>query len=102
MDVDGLTLVLAEIVAERHRQDEKFPDQHDLPDGTGGPNSRMVADLARSQCESAGAAVTWKHILCEEYAEATAESERRKLRAELIQVAAVAVKWLQYLDRRKS
>lgn len=102
MNTDRLALALAEIVRERHAQDEKFPDQHDLPDGTGGDHARTIASIARSQCEAASAEhkTTWKDILREEYAEAMAETEQAKLRAELIQVAAVCVKWIEWIDRR--
>lgn len=93
-------MILAEIARERDAQDIKFPNQGDLPDGTGGEHSRMVANMARWQCQEMGAAVTWKAILREEYAEAMAEEDPAKLRAELIQVAAVCVKWIEYLDRR--
>ena len=97
----AIACINEEIVFERIRQEEKFPDQGDLPDGTGGEHSRMVARMARHQCEDMGAAVTWKAILREEYAEAMAEEETAKLRAELIQVAAVCVKWIEHLDRRQ-
>ena len=96
----GRAVVLADINAERNRQDEKWGENCDHPDGTGGHNAQMVARLAQSQCDNAGAGVTWKHILCEEYAEAMAEDDRDKLRYELIQTAAVIVSWVEALDRR--
>lgn len=94
--------VLDEVATERQRQDAKFPDQKDLPDGTGQDHSATVARIARAACDEAakGGRLTWRHILCEEYAEAMAETELPKLRAELVQVAAVAVKWIEWLDRR--
>lgn len=102
MDTERTTMVLNEVFAERERQEAKFPDQHDLPDGTGQDHSAVVAKIARAACDEAHKAgrLTWRHILCEEYAEAVAEVDRDKLRAELIQVAAVAVKWVEWLDRR--
>jgi hypothetical protein len=42
----------------------------------------------------------WVDILEEEVAEAAAESDPAKLRAELVQVAAVAVAWIEAIDRR--
>ncbi len=102
MNAEETTLVLNDVFAERERQEAKFPDQSDLPDGTGTEHSKTVADLARSACDDAARCktLTWKHILREEYAEAMAETELPKLRKELIQVAAVAVKWVEWLDRR--
>ncbi|MBF8186936.1 NUDIX domain-containing protein [Nonomuraea sp. K274] len=73
-----------------------------LPDGTGGEGTVTGADLARLETETAAAngVLTWRHILAEEVFEAFAESDPGSLRAELIQVAAVAVKWVQALDHR--
>lgn len=99
---EAIAQINEEIVAERVRQEEKFPDQVDLPDGTGAEHSATVAKIARAACDEAHKAgrVTWRHILCEEYAEAVAEVDRVKLRAELIQVAAVCVKWIEWIDKR--
>lgn len=44
----------------------------------------------------------WDGILLEEVYEALAESDPSKLRAELVQVAAVAVAWIEAIDRRKA
>lgn len=93
--------VLAEVQAERARQDERWgPQNH--PDGTGYPFSRAAADIARSNCQAAAEAgeVTWRLISNEEHAEAMAESDPVKLRAELIQDAAVKVAWIAAIDRR--
>lgn len=46
--------------------------------------------------------LTWWHILREEVFEAAAESDPDKLRAELVQVAAVAVKAIVTLEHRLS
>jgi hypothetical protein len=45
--------------------------------------------------------VTWAHILTEEFYEALAEADPEKLREELVQVAAVAVAWVECLDRMR-
>lgn len=99
----GRAVVLHAIHEERERQDIKFPDQRDLLDGTGGERARSVAATAKAQCDDATAAkrVTWKDVLREEYAEAVAEEDPAKLRAELIQVAAVCIKWIEAIDKRK-
>lgn len=53
---------------------------------------------AHSQNEGGDGTVTWWQILREEVFEASAEDDTEKLRAELIQVAAVAVKMIDALD----
>lgn len=92
--------VLNDVWTERRRQDAKWGEQNH-PDGT----SEMwqpEADLMRRECEEAaqGGQLSWKHILLEEVAEAIAEEDVTKLREELIQVAAVAVAWVEAIDRR--
>jgi hypothetical protein len=42
---------------------------------------------------------SWASILVEEVAEAMLETDRQKIRGELVQVAAVAVKWVEAIDR---
>lgn len=93
--------VLAEVQAERERQDARWGEQNH-PDGTGRPFSRHAANTARANCQAAAEAgeVTWKLISDEEHAEAMAESDPVKLRAELIQDAAVKVAWVAAIDRR--
>ncbi|AGZ38587.1 hypothetical protein [Actinoplanes friuliensis] len=92
--------VLAEVAAERRAQDKKWGLQNH-PDGTG-PAYAAEAALARKECDEAAAtgSLSWRHILLEEVAEATAEDDPEALRRELIQVAAVAVAWAEALDRR--
>ncbi|MFF1544141.1 NUDIX hydrolase [Streptomyces sp. NPDC058291] len=93
--------ILAEVQAERDRQDAKWGEQNH-PDGTGSVHQREAAGLARMECEDAFAAGygTWCHVLFEEVREALAESDPAKLRAELVQVAAVATAWIAAIDRR--
>ncbi|MEU7904252.1 hypothetical protein [Actinoplanes sp. NPDC049118] len=95
-----LAAVLTEIADERRRQDERWgPQNH--PDGTGHWYAADAA-LARKECEEAAetGSLSWRHILLEEVAEATAEAGPENLRRELIQVAAVAVAWAEAIDRR--
>jgi hypothetical protein len=96
-----LTGVLAEIYAERARQDEKWGEQNH-PDGTGNLDQQRYAEFRRKWCQDAfGAGYgTWADVLAEEVAEAEAERDPARLRAELIQVAAVAVAWAEAIDRR--
>lgn len=93
--------VLDEIRAERKAQDAKWGEQNH-PNGTGGISAHFHADVARNDCNRAAAdgRLTWRHILDEEVAEAIAESDPAKLRAELIQVGAVVAAWIEALDRR--
>ena len=103
MSSETLMIILGEVAAERRRQEAKFPNQQ-LPDGTGAEGLRMYADLARATCEQAASdgTLTWWDVLHEEWAEAGAEGDEAQLRAELIQVAAVAVRWIEAIDRRSS
>jgi hypothetical protein len=96
--------VLEEVLHERLKQNEKWGEQSH-PDGTGGALAFEVAEITRRDCEFAFSDVTtdvgtWRHILDEEVAEAFAETEPDKLRAELVQVAAVAAAWIESIDRR--
>jgi predicted house-cleaning noncanonical NTP pyrophosphatase (MazG superfamily) len=97
----SLDRVLADVAAERAAQDAMWGVQ-DLPDGTGAEHA-AAADAAKRDCREAwaGARLTWRHILAEEFHEALAETDPQALRTELIQTAAVAVKWVQALDRRE-
>lgn len=101
LDGDTLANLLVEVWEERERQHAKFGEQNHV-DGTGYAYLREQADKARRESEAAFAAGhgSWRLILREEYREALAESDPAKLRAELIQVAAVAVAWAEAIDRR--
>lgn len=93
------TVALRQIAAERLLQDAKWGEQNH-PDGTGG--NKVTADLARLVCQQAAAdgRLTWRQVLDEEVQEAFAERDPARLRAELVQVAAVAVAWVESIDRR--
>jgi len=93
--------VLQQVLAERIRQDQRWGEQNH-PDGTGNKSQQDYADHARKWREAAfGSGYgTWADVLAEEVAEANAERDPVKLRAELLQVAAVAVAWVEAIDRR--
>ena len=93
--------VLDEVSAERKRQVEKWGVQHHR-DGTGGPGTKAVADIARRITDLAADKdeTSWQMILAEEVYEAFAESDPDKLRVELVQVAAVAASWIEDIDSR--
>ncbi|MFC5183883.1 nucleoside triphosphate pyrophosphohydrolase family protein [Actinomadura harenae] len=98
---EGTRRVLADVARERQAQDAMWGLQ-DFPDGTGLPGSEEEADAAKALVEAnwKSGALTWWQVLHEEVREAAAESEPAKLRTELVQSAAVAVKWVEALDRR--
>jgi len=103
---------------ERAAQHRKW-GQQDHPDGAirlvarinGSPVEWLAEDLeiptaprAKANCDAAARAgrLHWSVILVEEVAEAVdAIGDYEALRAELVQVAAVAVAWIEAIDRRK-
>lgn len=93
--------VLSEVLAERIRQDDRWGEQNH-PDGTGALSQVLEADKAREGCKAAFARGegTWMHVLIEEVFEVFAEEDPSKVRTELLQVAAVAVAWVEAIDRR--
>lgn len=99
--------VLDEVHMERINQDDARGEQN-LPDGTGPASQFMgvpvdkVRELMQNVvnlAEQAGQS-SWLPVLLEEVFEAAAEADVPALRAELVQVAAVAVAWVEALDRR--
>jgi hypothetical protein len=93
--------VLLEVLDERLRQDAHWGER-DHFDGTTSAfkASAEAAKRATDRFAKAGR-VRWRHILDEEVQEAFAEIDPVKLRAELLQVAAVAVAWIECIDRRQ-
>lgn len=91
---------LVNALDEQDRQIEKFGVQSH-PDGTG-DLYRALANILRDTCDKAtqDGGLTWNLILAEEVYEALAESDPAALRAELVQVAAVALSWINDIDSR--
>ena len=105
--------ILTDITLERDRQDAKFgPQRHQ---DSVAPNFDSPEALARwyempteedakynTDTRFARGDGTWADILVEELAEAIAAAFKspEELRAELVQVAAVAVAWIEDLDSR--
>ena len=91
------------VLAERIAQLTRWGVQH-RPDDTGGPELEKAAAEAKTACQMAekhtNGGAGWRLVLAEEVAEAFAETDPGRLRAELIQVAAVAVAWIEDLDTR--
>jgi hypothetical protein len=88
--------ILHEVEKERLLQDAKWGEQHH-PNGTS-ERFEIHAIMAKQDNESS-APTTWWGILKEEMFEAAAETDEVKLREELIQVAAVAVAWIEDIDK---
>ena len=72
------TQVLSEVLGERRFQDEKWGSNRDLDNGTWG---LILGEEVGESCEAA------------------LENDMKHLRRELVQVAAVAVAWIEGLDR---
>jgi len=98
--MDALASFFDAVSEERYAQLKKWGDQRH-PDGTS-EDLKGLADTARrtTQAMAAQGAVTWAVILEEEVGEAVAEVDPAKLKAELIQVAAVCAAWIDDIDRR--
>lgn len=104
--------VLREVDTERNLQDAAWGEQNHA-NGTGGDEVDDIdgdlkpwavqADLAKRMCEyhRGNGRMTYLDVLREEVYEAFAESDEVKLRDELLQVAAVAVLWVEKLDRTR-
>ncbi|MDA1062648.1 MAG: hypothetical protein O2895_07065 [Chloroflexi bacterium] len=93
--------VLEDVARERRRQHGIWGEQA-LEDATGTPDDREHLGRVRERVEARArdGSIAWRDILIEEVAEAFAESDPAKMRAELVQVAAVAVQWVEAIDRR--
>lgn len=101
--------VLDDVVREREAQNAKCGEQNhpDHPVAGVYPHlvewRTLVSLLESTARESMKAGpVTWAAILAEEVGEALQEDDPVKLRAELVQVAAVACAWVEAIDRRTS
>jgi hypothetical protein len=92
--------VVGEVIAERAAQDRQWGEQNH-PDGTSPAAYTRAAEVAQAvtNMHAAEGSVTWLDILHEEVMEAFAS---RTPRDELVQVAAVAVAWIEAIDRRKA
>ena len=92
--------ILHDIITETARAEKLHAK--DYPDGTSAnltPLAQQFRMLAEAK-EDVGM-VTWADVLGEETAEAISETDPARLRAELVQVASVAVRWIASLDRRE-
>lgn len=95
-------VVIAQVVDETEAAFDKFGGQWSLLDGTD-TDFTPTADLARARTNAAAqeGTLTWRHVLDEEVAEALAEVDPGALAAELVQVAAVAIRWATAIAARE-
>lgn len=104
--------VLNEVLAERVRQDEKWGEQNwpsfYKPEAgsvfRSGYYGVVTESTAKAQTEAAfrDRRGTYADIFVEGVAEAIGAPDEVHLREELVQVAAVAVAWIEAIDRRKA
>lgn len=102
--------VLSDVRAERARQFARYGTNEDLLDGTGkdviwfnevpAQGAEILLRNAYEAYESEHGKPTFRHLVLEEVAEAMQESSPHRLREELLQVAALAVSWVEKLDAR--
>lgn len=95
--------IAMEALKEWARGRALYPQTDCFPDGTGGAGRKTYETIAKNACDRADreGRCTWAHVPEEETAEALAETDPIKLRAELIQVSAVALHWAYILDMRE-
>jgi hypothetical protein len=115
----GCLEVLSEVLAERHRQVAQYGLNDECLDGTGPEvlwlektdvnldlrDATEIEDAFRIQyeryCRAHGGVPTWMLLVREEIAEAFKESDPERLTAELVQVAALCVSWVEAIRRRE-
>lgn len=92
--------IVEDIREERAAQDAKFGVQRH-PNGTS-PKYKPLADSARNATRKADldGTNTWFNIGREEFWEAMAETDPRRLREELIQLISVGVAWVECIDEQ--
>lgn len=93
---------LIRVAHEMDRQDAKWGDQRQHPDGTG-PDYRGLAQMAKRETDEAArnGTLTWRHILLEEMFEAFSETDPALLIEELTQCAAVCATWINAIHSRE-
>ena len=100
------TICNIDVLEERWRQHKQW-GQQDHPDGTDQLEQwyrEGVRESYKRICDQAAKEdrLTWREILLEEVYEALAETDQKRLRTELVQLAAVAVAWVEAIDRRRA
>jgi hypothetical protein len=92
--------VLIQRVLEEHERQRKKHGPQRYANGTGSDHLWVMLDQVRTLCDhkTAEGTVTWLEVLAEEFLEVAAERDPQKLKAELIQVATVALAWASKLE----
>jgi hypothetical protein len=87
-------MMMAAIAQERKRQLEKWGVQRH-PDGTGSSMASLIADQWKRVCDTkhGNGEDDWATIAAEEFFESLAETDKRKLFDEVVQMAAVFTAW---------
>lgn len=105
-----ISKVYQEVKIERERQDKKFGESNHPSINESIPRKFRnqfygipTEEESRDKCESnhLNKSVTWADILIEEVAEVVNAKDERDRREELIQVAAVALAWVESIDRKE-
>lgn len=108
LDAGEATFFFCDVLLERARADQLHPGTADLPDSTDNPGGRRTWEtIAKNRCNRAAreGRLTFAHVFDEEAAEvlaAAAEGDVAALEKELVQVAAVCLKWAQAIARRRT
>jgi NTP pyrophosphatase (non-canonical NTP hydrolase) len=99
-----MSRLFKEIRAERKRQDKKFGEQNHLINSEWwSPDfCKAKEKFFRKINKKEDFRFSWLTVLLEEVYEAFGETDPKKQREELIQVAAVAVAIIECLDRREA
>lgn len=97
--------IYLEIAMERQRQDAKWGEQNWPIRNEEAALTRYYKDaaqLSKDLCDKMASlgTLTWRDILKEEFDEVFAEEDATAQRAELVQVAAVAVAMIECIDRK--
>lgn len=100
----SMRTIMNEIVLERYAQDEKWGEQnHPFNSNDHQVWFSALASVSKKANDDSARLgnLTWADILLEEVYEAIAEKDPKKIREELIQVAAVAAAAIECLDRHE-
>lgn len=95
---------ILDVLNERVRQDAKWGEQnHPSVHKHAAMELRAQRAAHQKLCNDGDverSTLAWDGILLEEVFEAVAEADEARIREELVQVAAVAVAWIECIDRR--
>jgi hypothetical protein len=92
--------ILGRVLTERRRQCELWGDPN-YPNGTAKelwPLLECVRDLVKAKEDLQQQ--TWVEVAAEEFLEVITETDERKLKVELTQLAAVCVGWIESIEGR--